>query len=75
MVRSDPHGNAIFLATENQGPKTVGDPGQLIGIFEIRILPNFELFLVRIVSGIDANFFNRLGGDHRCVGGEVDIRN
>jgi hypothetical protein len=75
VIGSDSHGYAVFLAAQNQGPESIRHPGQLVGIFAIRIFSNLEFFLVRVIARIDPNFFDMLGGNHGGVGREMDVGN
>ena len=74
MVGSNPHGPTELLAFPDERREFFSDAHEflrvaLVGVFEV-----FESFLVRIVAGVDPDFFHVVGGDFCRVGGEMDVR-
>ena len=74
MVGSNPHGPTEFFAFPDERCEFLSDAHKflrvaLVGVFEV-----FESLLVRIVAGVDPDFFHVVGCNFCRVGGEVDIR-
>lgn len=75
VVRTDAHGAAEILAECHQWNELVADFFQLGFVLVVGVFADFEFLLIDVVAGIDADFFDPLGGFHGGIRFEMDVGN
>jgi len=74
MVGSNAHGPSKFTAAKHEGRKSLMEPFQFLLVLRVGILSDLELLAVRVVSRINPNLLNVLGGLHGGPGGKMNVR-
>ena len=75
MVGPNPHGPTKVLALLDQWREFFPNAHKFLCVALVGVFKVFESLLVRVISRIDANFFDVIGCDFCSVGGEMDVRN
>ena len=73
MIRANPNGDFSLCTKLHQGDEGFLDPGQLLGVLIVGVLPDGEFLLVGKVSWIDTNFLHPLCGLHRRIRFEMNV--
>ena len=73
MVGADPHGAAEILAQQDQRGELLADALEFLVVLGIAVFADGELFLIGVIAGVDADFFDPFGGFEGGVGFEMDV--
>ncbi len=73
VVGSDAHGAVEIFAEEDEGCEFLADAVEFLFVLGVCVFADFEFFLIGVVAGVDANFFDPFGGFEGGVGFEVDV--
>ena len=75
MIRSDPHGTAEFLTTQNKRRKGIVQPFQFLFVLGVAVFANLKFLSVGIVAGVDPDFVYVFNCFHGGLRKKVNIRN
>ena len=75
VIGPDANGDASGLAKRDEWGEPFANPFEFCRVLGIRILNDFELFRVRVIAGIDPDFFDPSGGFKGRLRLEMDVGN
>ncbi len=73
VVGADAEGDAAFFALADEGDESFADAVEFECVFGVGVFADVELFLIGVVTGVDADFFDPFCGFCGGFGLEVDI--